>query len=182
MPTRPLKVAGKYQNKTYSLYVNRIIKNLHRFKSCRWNSFSRRETCNFKASSSRWKQKDMVSGWSHRNSKCYISFKVHIGSKYLKVSAGVVADAFHLSIRASKEARAFKNLYDVPIPGKKLAQRLSSYVQLFTLYSSVRPFGTNVIVGSFDADGPAIHMIESSGLCYVGYLCQQCDKPQTDAF
>lgn len=84
-----------------------------------------------------------------------------------KVGAGVLADSFHLSMRACREARSYKQLYENPIPGKTLSDRLSAYIQLYTLYSSVRPFGTNVIVGCVDNKGPAVYMIETSGLCYV---------------
>lgn len=49
-----------------------------------------------------------------------------------------------------------------------LADRLGLYVQAFTLYSSVRPFGISAILGGIDEDGPALFMIEPSGV-YWGY-------------
>lgn len=70
-------------------------------------------------------------------------------------------------MRACREARSFRKLYESPIPGKTLSERLSGYAQLYTLYSSIRPFGSNVIIGSVDSKGPAIYMIETSGVCYV---------------
>ena len=48
-----------------------------------------------------------------------------------------------------------------------LSDRLSLYVQAYTLYSSVRPFGCSTIVGGIDKDGPSIYVIEPSGVFYV---------------
>jgi 20S proteasome subunit alpha 7 len=75
-----------------------------------------------------------------------------------------------------------------------LADRMGSYVQAYTLYSSVRPFGVMAIVGGVDAEleppvdgqvgsgpatgsggkkagkkhgGPFLYMIEPSGLYWV---------------
>ena len=75
-----------------------------------------------------------------------------------------------------------------------LANRLGSYVQAYTLYNSVRPFGVTAIVGGWDADaelavdgqvgkgpkggaggkepgakagGPGLFMIEPSGAYWV---------------
>ena len=42
------------------------------------------------------------------------------------------------------------------------------YMQAYTLYSSVRPFGITAIMGSVDKTGPAIYMIEPNGV-YWGY-------------
>ena len=48
-----------------------------------------------------------------------------------------------------------------------IAKRVAGYVSAFTLYSSVRPFGLCSIVGSVDVHGPALYMVEPSGLYYV---------------
>jgi 20S proteasome subunit alpha 7 len=48
-----------------------------------------------------------------------------------------------------------------------LADRVSLYVQAYTLYSSVRPFGCSTILGGIDKDGPSIYVIEPSGVFYV---------------
>ena len=48
-----------------------------------------------------------------------------------------------------------------------IAKRVAGYVSAFTLYSSVRPFGLNAIIGCVDVHGPALYMIEPSGLYYV---------------
>ncbi|SPO30291.1 probable PRE10 - 20S proteasome subunit C1 (alpha7) [Ustilago trichophora] len=50
-----------------------------------------------------------------------------------------------------------------------LADRVAYYVQAYTLYSSVRPFGVSAIIaGVDDTKGPQIYMIEPSGV-FWGY-------------
>lgn len=79
-----------------------------------------------------------------------------------------------------------------------LAGRLGGYVQAYTLYSSVRPFGVSAILGGWDAEeelpvdgqvgegpasgaggknheglrrgGPGLYMVEPSGLYWVRFL------------
>lgn len=48
-----------------------------------------------------------------------------------------------------------------------MADRLGMYVQAYTLYSSVRPFGVSAILGAVDKDGPALFVVEPSGVYYV---------------
>ena len=48
-----------------------------------------------------------------------------------------------------------------------IADRLGLYVQAYTLYSSVRPFGISTILASIDKDGPAMFVVEPSGVFYV---------------
>ncbi len=50
---------------------------------------------------------------------------------------------------------------------KILADRVAYYVQAYTLYSSVRPFGISAILAVVDNDGPGLYMIEPSGVYYV---------------
>jgi 20S proteasome subunit alpha 7 len=52
-----------------------------------------------------------------------------------------------------------------------LSDRLSLYVQAYTLYSSVRPFGCSTILGGVDKYGPSIYVIEPSGVFYVRIGC-----------
>jgi len=47
-----------------------------------------------------------------------------------------------------------------------LISRVSLYLQAYTLYSSVRPFGVSSIFGAIDKNGPQLYMIEPSGLSY----------------
>ena len=48
-----------------------------------------------------------------------------------------------------------------------VVERLGLYVQAYTLYSSVRPFGITTILGALDKDGPQLFVIEPSGVFYV---------------
>ncbi|KAF8222725.1 20S proteasome subunit [Tricholoma matsutake] len=88
----------------------------------------------------------------------------HIGL----ATAGLLADGRHLSNRARSEAANYRENYHSPPPLKALADRLGLYVQAYTLYSSVRPFGISTILGAVDKDGPALYVVEPSGVFY-GY-------------
>ncbi|CAG8552460.1 4955_t:CDS:2 [Paraglomus occultum] len=88
----------------------------------------------------------------------------HIGV----ATAGLLADGRHIVNRARDEAESYRDIYRVPISGKMIADRVGHYVQIYTLYSSVRPFGASAIIGTFDLDGPQLYMIEPSGV-YWGY-------------
>jgi 20S proteasome subunit alpha 7 len=112
----------------------------------------------------------------------------------MKVSAGLVPDGRHFVSRARDEAASWRRIYKGPIPLPALANRLGGYVQAYTLYSSVRPFGVTSIVGGWDleseslvdgevgcnpkcgssgkvksvkAGSPGLYMIEPSGLYWV---------------
>ena len=112
----------------------------------------------------------------------------------LQVSAGLIPDGKHFISRARDEASSWRSTYKASIPTKALAGRLGSYVQAYTLYSSVRPFGVTAIVGGWDSEaetvvdgqvgvgpstgeggkiegakkgGPGLYMIEPSGLFWV---------------
>jgi 20S proteasome subunit alpha 7 len=49
-----------------------------------------------------------------------------------------------------------------------LISKLGYYVQAYTCYNSVRPFGINAIVGGVDDSGAHLYMVEPSGV-YWGY-------------
>ncbi|KAF1929891.1 proteasome subunit alpha type-3 [Didymella exigua CBS 183.55] len=111
------------------------------------------------------------------------------------VSSGLLPDGRHFVSRARDEAAQWRQLYKAPIPVASLADRMGSYAQAYTLYSSVRPFGITAIVAGWDSEaelpvdgqvgsgpkagsggkkegakhgGPSLYMIEPSGL-YWGY-------------
>jgi 20S proteasome subunit alpha 7 len=113
------------------------------------------------------------------------------------VSSGLLPDGRHFVSRARDEAANWRSLYKAPIPTAALANRMGSYVQAYTLYSSVRPFGVTAIVGGWDAEaelpvdgqvgsgpsvgaggkkengkhgGPFLYMIEPSGLYWVCHV------------
>jgi 20S proteasome subunit alpha 7 len=107
----------------------------------------------------------------------------------------MVPDGRHFIDRARDEARAWRDTFKTPISVKDLASRMGGYMQAYTLYQSVRPFGITAIIGGFDSElespvdgevgsgpsvgaggktagkkhgGPFLYMIEPSGL-YWGY-------------
>jgi 20S proteasome subunit alpha 7 len=107
----------------------------------------------------------------------------------------MVPDGRHFVDRARDEARAWRDTFKTPISTADLASRMGGYMQAYTLYQSVRPFGITAIVGGFDSreeapvdgevgsgpscgaggkvsskthGGPFLYMIEPSGL-YWGY-------------
>lgn len=113
-----------------------------------------------------------------------------IADLQVQAATGLVADGRHLANRARDEAENYKDTYRVQIPSKVsnprrslllklpsltqvpssqiLADRIGHYCQAYTCYSSVRPFGVSAIIGCVDKSGPAIYMIEPSGV-YWGY-------------
>ncbi|CDK26542.1 unnamed protein product [Kuraishia capsulata CBS 1993] len=88
----------------------------------------------------------------------------HIGV----VWSGLIPDGRHLVNRGRDEAQSYKSLYKDPITVPGLVDRLGYYVQNYTCYNSVRPFGINAIIGGKDASGFHLYMIEPSGT-YWGY-------------
>jgi len=89
----------------------------------------------------------------------------HIGMSF----AGLIADARQLANRARQEAKQYKQFYNDSIPSQVLADRLAGYVQVYTLYGHVRPFGCSAIIISHDKNGHHLHMIEPSGVGYAFY-------------
>jgi len=83
--------------------------------------------------------------------------------------SGLVADGRQLVSRGRAEATSYREFYGTDISGKVLNERLSNFVQLYSLYGSVRPFGTSVILGCVDKNGPQLFMIEPSGISW-GYF------------
>eukprot|EP00741_Cyanophora_paradoxa_P009074 tig00001466_g8787.t1 len=80
--------------------------------------------------------------------------------------AGLVADGRALGNRAREEASQYKNFYQEPIPGKVLCERVAGYAHMYTLYWSVRPFGSSLLLATYDKDGPQLYGIEPSGISY----------------
>ena len=107
----------------------------------------------------------------------------------------MIPDGRHFIDRARDESWSWRDTFKAPIGTADLASRMGGYLQAYTLYQSVRPFGVTAIVGGFDSDleapvdgevgkgpsvgaggkaagkkhgGPLLYMIEPSGL-YWGY-------------
>jgi 20S proteasome subunit alpha 7 len=58
---------------------------------------------------------------------------------------------------------------------KILVECLGLYVQAYTLYWSVRPFGISAILGAVDKHGPALYVGEPSSVSYVRNSDQTID-------
>lgn len=88
----------------------------------------------------------------------------HVGVAY----SGLLPDGRHLVNRGRDEAHSYANIYKSPITVPLLMDRLGIYVQNYTCYNSVRPFGIASIIGGVDENGPHLYMIEPSG-AFWGY-------------
>jgi 20S proteasome subunit alpha 7 len=97
-----------------------------------------------------------------------------------KASAGLLADTRALMNRARLEAENYKSSYQSDIPVKVMADRLSQFTQMYTLYGSVRPFGATALLGGVDHQGPQLYMIEPSGVSW-GYFGAAAGKAATAA-
>lgn len=91
----------------------------------------------------------------------------HIG---MAVS-GLISDARQIADTARAEASSYRNIYGTGIPLKYLNERVSMCMHAYTLYSAVRPYGCSVILGAYEAEGPLMYMIDSSGVSYGYYGC-----------
>ena len=59
-----------------------------------------------------------------------------------------------------------RSFYGDRIPAQILAERLASFIHLYTLYWSVRPFGAGVLLAAADAaqpGGAALYLLDPSG-------------------
>ncbi|WVQ85177.1 hypothetical protein IAT38_007342 [Cryptococcus sp. DSM 104549] len=92
------------------------------------------------------------------------SLDEHIGM----AGAGLLADGKHFINRAREEASNFRDTYNAPVTVQILSDRLSAYLQAYTSYGSVRPFGLAALIGGVDKTGPKLFCVEPSGV-YYGY-------------
>lgn len=100
----------------------------------------------------------------------------HVGVVY----SGLLPDGRHFVNRGRDEAQQFRSLYKTGISIPHLMDRLGLYVQNYTCYNSVRPFGVVSIVGGIDEDGPHLYMVEPSG-AYWGYTGAAAGKGRQTA-
>ena len=85
---------------------------------------------------------------------------------------GIVPDGKYLMFRAREEAKQYEDNFGIKVPGKILAERVANTVQMNTIYSHKRPFGTSVIMAVGDLlKGPTLWMIEPSGAVHQYYGC-----------
>jgi 20S proteasome subunit alpha 7 len=119
---------------------------------------------------------------------------VRLPKDHLKAYSGLLPDGRAFVSRARDEAASWRSAYKGPIPVPSLAGRLGGFLQAYTLYDSVRPFGITAILGGWDSEaelpvdgqvgqgprvgsggkvqgakagGPGLYMLEPSGLYWV---------------
>jgi|ERR1712086_37869 len=80
--------------------------------------------------------------------------------------AGLLPDARQLVNRARAECEGYENNYGMPVPGHVLNDRMASFMHLFTVYWSVRPFGASALMGVSGRDGYELYMLEPSGQAF----------------
>ncbi|XP_033207671.1 proteasome subunit alpha type-3 [Belonocnema kinseyi] len=85
--------------------------------------------------------------------------------------SGLISDARQIVETARSEAASYRAQYGIGIPLKYLNERVSMYMHAYTLYSAVRPYGCSVILSAHEADGPAMYMIDPSGVSNGYYGC-----------
>jgi 20S proteasome subunit alpha 7 len=84
--------------------------------------------------------------------------------------AGLLADAKAVVERSKDEASNYRSEYGSSIPLKYLKDRVALYMHAYTMYSALRPFGSSLLLASYDPlDGPQLYCLEPSGLNY-GYF------------
>lgn len=83
----------------------------------------------------------------------------HVGVTY----SGMNPDGRHVVSRARDEAANWRDQFGQPMPVDALANNVAAYMQAYTLYNSVRPFGVTTIVGGCDNKGAHLYMIEPNG-------------------
>ncbi|GAX73520.1 hypothetical protein CEUSTIGMA_g972.t1 [Chlamydomonas eustigma] len=85
-------------------------------------------------------------------------------------TSGLAPDGRMVVSRACEEAANYKQFYGELIPGHVLCDRVASYMHMFNLYWAFRPYGSTVLLATYDKNGPALHVIDPSGTSfrYVG--------------
>ncbi len=82
----------------------------------------------------------------------------HIGA----ATIGLVADGRKLIEQARLQAQRHRLSFDEPATMKQMVYDLSSYMQIFTQYGGIRPFGVTVLLTGYDTE-PRIYEIDPSG-------------------
>jgi 20S proteasome subunit alpha 7 len=85
--------------------------------------------------------------------------------------AGLLTDARQVATSAREESSDYRAVFGGPIPLRLLTDRVSMFMHAYTLYSVYRPFGCSVMLGSYEADGPHLYMVEPSGVAWGYHAC-----------
>jgi 20S proteasome subunit alpha 7 len=85
---------------------------------------------------------------------------------------GKIPDGRSIVQRARSEAADYLKTFSIPIVGNILSDRMQIFVHQFTLYGGYRPYGSAVLIASYDEfDQYNLHMVEPSGHCYGYHAC-----------
>ena len=76
---------------------------------------------------------------------------------------GLSADARKLIDYLLEEIQINKLWYDEEITIKNLVENLCAYINLFSRYQSVRPFGVVMFISGIDCKGPSLFLTDPSG-------------------
>lgn len=104
----------------------------------------------------------------------------HIDTHIGMAVAGLLADARQVVEIARDEAATYRANYGASIPLQNLADRVAMYVHAYTLYSSVRPFGTSIALTSYEKETPQLYIIDPSGVSH-GYRGAAIGKAKQNA-
>jgi len=83
----------------------------------------------------------------------------HVGC----ATSGLVADARVLVDRARVEAQIHKITYSEQIPVEALVKKICDFMQNYTQYGGIRPFGTALLVAGVDEQGTHLFETDPSG-------------------
>jgi len=87
--------------------------------------------------------------------------------------AGFQADARQIVLRARSECEQYKQAYGGVIPPHVLNDRIASFMHLYSVYWTVRPFGVGVLLASHGRDGYELYQLDQAGAayrCYAGAI------------
>lgn len=94
------------------------------------------------------------------NKRCYAVTK-QSGA----VATGLITDCRVVVNRVREEANSYKRNFGEAIPGYLLAERVGLYMHAYTLYYSVRPIGTAILIANYsDEEGGTLFSVDPSGL------------------
>lgn len=80
------------------------------------------------------------------------------------VGCGMAPEGRYLLSRMRDEAVQYKKMYQSPIPGHIMSERCGHFMHLHTLYGSVRPVGSALIIGHYSkSDGLTLWSSEPCG-------------------
>jgi len=80
--------------------------------------------------------------------------------------AGFQADARQIVLRSRSECEQYKSAYGGPIPAHVLNDRVASFMHLYSVYWTVRPFGVGILMATHGRDGYELYQIDQAGAAY----------------